>query len=66
MLRPFDPVPMRRYALSTRVNHVLNDDADCAKPVELEVSPLQRVILPASGLMAYVAYVTCLHLAPMD
>jgi len=57
---------MRRYALSTRVNHVLNDDADCAKPVELEVSPLHKVILPASGLMAYVAYVTYLHLAPMD
>ena len=57
---------MRRYALSTRVNDVLNDDADCAKPVELEVSPLQRVILPASGLIAYVAYVTYLHLAPMD
>ncbi len=54
---------MRRYALSTRVNHVLNDDADCAKPVELEVSPLQRVILLVSGLMAYVAY---LQLAPMD
>jgi putative SOS response-associated peptidase YedK len=29
--------PMRRYPVSTRVNQVQNDDADCAKPVELEV-----------------------------
>jgi len=27
---------MRRYPVSTRVNHVQNDDEDCAKPVELE------------------------------
>jgi putative SOS response-associated peptidase YedK len=29
--------PMRRYPVSTRVNQVQNDDADCAKSVELEV-----------------------------
>jgi putative SOS response-associated peptidase YedK len=29
--------PMRRYPVSNRVNQVQNDDADCAKPVELEV-----------------------------
>ena len=29
--------PMRRYPVSTRVNQVQNDDADCTKPVELEV-----------------------------
>ena len=29
--------PMRRYPVSTRVNQVQNDDADCDKPVELEV-----------------------------
>jgi len=29
--------PMHRYPVSTRVNQVQNDDADCAKPVELEV-----------------------------
>jgi putative SOS response-associated peptidase YedK len=35
--------PMRRYPVSTRVSQVQNDDADCAKPVKLEVpaqSPL--------------------------
>jgi hypothetical protein len=29
--------PMRRYPVSTRVNQVQNDDADCTNPVELEV-----------------------------
>src|SRR6266478_8756655 len=41
MLRPFDPVLMRSYPVSTRVNHVVNDDAECAKPLELEPSPAQ-------------------------
>jgi len=36
MLRPFDPVLMRSYPVSTRVNHVVNDDAERAKPLELE------------------------------
>ena len=39
MLKPFDPVLMRRYPVSTRVNHVVNDDANCSKPVELDSSP---------------------------
>lgn len=30
---------MRRYPVSTRVNQVQNDDAECAKPVELEPAP---------------------------
>jgi putative SOS response-associated peptidase YedK len=41
MLKPFDAALMRRYPVSTRVNHVLNDDADCAKPLEREPSPAQ-------------------------
>jgi putative SOS response-associated peptidase YedK len=41
MLRPFDAASMRRYTVSTRVNHVLNDDADCAKPMEPDESPAQ-------------------------
>ena len=41
MLRPFDAALMRRYPVSTRVNHVLNDDADCAKPIDAETSPAQ-------------------------
>jgi putative SOS response-associated peptidase YedK len=41
MLKPFDPALMRRYPVSTRVNQVQNDDADCAKPVEPDSSPTQ-------------------------
>ena len=41
MLRPFDAGLMRRYPVSTRVNRVLNDDADCAKPLDTETSPAQ-------------------------
>jgi putative SOS response-associated peptidase YedK len=40
MLKPFDAL-MRRYPVSTRVNQVQNDDADCAKPVEADSSPTQ-------------------------
>jgi putative SOS response-associated peptidase YedK len=41
MLRPFDAGLMRRYPVSTRVNQVQNDDAECAKPLEREPSPAQ-------------------------
>jgi putative SOS response-associated peptidase YedK len=41
MLRPFDAGLMRRHPVSTRVNQVLNDDADCAKPLERAPSPAQ-------------------------
>ena len=41
MLKPYDTVLMRRYPVSTRVNQVLNDDADCAKPVEPGATPTQ-------------------------
>jgi putative SOS response-associated peptidase YedK len=30
---------MRRYPVSTRINQVLNDDAECAKPIEVEAAP---------------------------
>jgi putative SOS response-associated peptidase YedK len=32
MLRPFESALMRRYPVSTRVNHVENEDAECPKP----------------------------------
>ena len=35
MLRPFDARMMRCYPVSARVNHVVNDDAECSAPVEL-------------------------------
>jgi len=41
MLIPFDPTVMRRYPVSTRINSVENDDADCARPTQDEVSPTQ-------------------------
>jgi putative SOS response-associated peptidase YedK len=35
LLRPYDPRLMRCYPVSTRVNHVAYDDAECSTPVEL-------------------------------
>lgn len=37
MLKPFDARWMRCFPVSTRVNHVNNDDAECAIPIELTV-----------------------------
>lgn len=39
MLKPYDALKMSAYPVSSRVNEVQNDDADCAKPVELESAP---------------------------
>lgn len=41
MLKPYDARMMRSYPVSTRLNQVQNDDAECAQPVELE-RPTQR------------------------
>jgi putative SOS response-associated peptidase YedK len=41
MLRPFDAELMSRHPVSTRVKQVQNDDAECAKPLELGESPAQ-------------------------
>jgi putative SOS response-associated peptidase YedK len=41
MLKPFDATVMRRYPVSTRINQVQNDDADCATPIETDSSPSQ-------------------------
>jgi putative SOS response-associated peptidase YedK len=35
LLTPFDARLMRRYPVSTRINHVANDDEECSAPVEL-------------------------------
>jgi putative SOS response-associated peptidase YedK len=35
MLRPYGAQFMRRYPVSTRINHVANDDEGCSAPVEL-------------------------------
>jgi hypothetical protein len=39
MLKPYDPLQMRGYPVSSRVNQVQNDDAGCANPVERESPP---------------------------
>jgi putative SOS response-associated peptidase YedK len=35
LLKPFDARLMRCYPVSTRINHVVNDDEECSAPVEL-------------------------------
>jgi putative SOS response-associated peptidase YedK len=35
LLKPFDGRFMRRYPVSTRINHVANDDEECSQRVEL-------------------------------
>ena len=35
LLRPYDARLMRSYPVSTRINHVANDDEPCSAPVEL-------------------------------
>jgi hypothetical protein len=35
MLKPYAARLMRRYPVSTRINHVANDDEGCSAPVEL-------------------------------
>jgi len=35
LLKPFDARLMRYYPVSTRINHVANDDEECSRPVEL-------------------------------
>ncbi len=34
LLKPYDSKFMRSYPVSTRINHVANDDEDCSRPVE--------------------------------
>jgi len=35
LLKPYDARLMRGYPISSRINHVANDDAECSAPVEL-------------------------------
>jgi len=35
LLKPYDAGQMRRYAVSTRVNNVANDDRQCSEPIEV-------------------------------
>jgi len=38
LLKPCDARLMRCYPVSTRINHVANDDEECSRPVEVEES----------------------------
>jgi len=35
LLKPYDARTMRCYPVSTRVNHVANEDAECSRRVEV-------------------------------
>jgi putative SOS response-associated peptidase YedK len=35
LLKPYDARSMRSYPVSTRLNHMANDDEECSRPVEL-------------------------------
>jgi putative SOS response-associated peptidase YedK len=35
LLKPYDARLMRGFPVSTRINHVANDDEDCSRHVEL-------------------------------
>jgi putative SOS response-associated peptidase YedK len=35
LLKPYDARLMRCYPVSTRINHVANDDPECSRPVEV-------------------------------
>ena len=35
LLKPFDARLIQCYPVSTRINHVANDDEECSAPVEL-------------------------------
>jgi putative SOS response-associated peptidase YedK len=45
MLKPFDARLMRCYPVSSRVNHVANDDAECSLPIKLVED--QKKLFPA-------------------
>lgn len=38
LLKPYDARLMRCYPVSTRINHVANDDAECSQPTEVAES----------------------------
>jgi len=45
LLKPFDARLMRAYPVSSRVNHVQNDDAECCLPIRPETSPQEKLFL---------------------
>jgi putative SOS response-associated peptidase YedK len=42
LLKPYDAHSMRCYLVSSRVNHVGNDDEECSRPVEVAETQTQN------------------------
>ena len=50
LLKPCDARLMRCYPVSTRINHVANDDEECAKAVELAEAQDRLISLDCGAL----------------
>jgi putative SOS response-associated peptidase YedK len=44
MLKPYDARMMRAYPVSSRVNSVANDDAECSTPAEITPAQTQTTL----------------------
>jgi putative SOS response-associated peptidase YedK len=44
MLKPYDARMMRRYPVSSRVNSVANDDAECSMPMQIAPAQTQTTL----------------------
>jgi putative SOS response-associated peptidase YedK len=44
MLKPYDARMMRSYPVSSRVNSVANDDAECSTPTEVTPTQTQTTL----------------------
>ena len=45
LLKPYDTRLMRCYPVSTRINHVANDDEECSQPVELAADSESAILI---------------------
>ena len=52
LLKPYDALLMYCYQVSTRINHVANDDEECCRPVEL-VETQDRLFQSRASLRRY-------------
>jgi hypothetical protein len=44
LLKPFDVRVMRMFLVSSRVNHVANDDKQCSRPVDITEAQNQHFV----------------------
>jgi len=45
LLKPYDARLMRCYPVSTRINHVANDDEECSRPVEFRTDSESAILI---------------------